>query len=127
MHCFPSIDSKLKCPYYVIVGSPRKQVKCPWSIPQSLPPTIAVIPSDSEQLHNPPVSKHCLYFYNFNFMYRRFIIKRKAILVRLPMYWDTNNHTKYGHESTYKYCNCYMYVHLYILASYLMCYLHSHM
>ena len=66
MHCFPSIDTKLKCPYYVIVDSPRKQAKCPWSVPQSLPPTVPTIaetPSDSaEQLYNPPVSKHVTLF-----------------------------------------------------------------
>ena len=63
VHCFPPINTKLKCPYYVIHDSPRKQVKYPWSNPQVLPPTIASTPSDSaEQLHNPPVSKHVLYF-----------------------------------------------------------------
>ena len=57
--CFPSIDTKLKCPIYVIVDSPHKQIKCPWSVPQSLPPTVAPTPSDSaEQLLNAPVSKH---------------------------------------------------------------------
>ena len=61
MHCFPPIDTKLKCPYHVILDSPRKQVKFPWSIPQKFPPTIAATPSDSvEQLYNPPVSKHVL-------------------------------------------------------------------
>ena len=66
MHCFPSIDTKLKCPYYAILDSPRKQVKSPWSIPQSLPPTIAATPSDSaEQLYNPPVSEHVYSFYIF--------------------------------------------------------------
>ena len=65
MHHFPSIDTKLKCPYYIIIGSPHKEVKCPWITSQTLPPTIAATPSDSaEQLYNPPVSKRDYTFIN---------------------------------------------------------------
>ena len=69
MDYFPSIDTKLKCPYYVIVDSPHKQVKCPWSVPQSLPPTIAITQSDSaERVWNAPVSEHIYTFYIFLYL-----------------------------------------------------------
>ena len=61
VHYFSSIDTKLKCPYYVIVGTSHKQTKLPWLTSQSLPPTtaLAATPSDSaEQLNILPVGKY---------------------------------------------------------------------
>ena len=57
VHCFPAIDTKLKCPYYVILDSPRKQMKSPLVIPQSFSPS--TVPTPSNRMGIPPVSIPC--------------------------------------------------------------------
>lgn len=56
VYCFPKIDTKLKCPYYVICGTPQKRKLSPLSLSRNqnlLDVAVTLAPAVSaEELHS---------------------------------------------------------------------------